>query len=88
MTEEKELKVLVDMAELLADCARVLAKQHGVDLAMSSSACGFAGTKLLWEMAGGDKEKAMQAAKIYSESGLRSMADIVSGQETEHGTAQ
>lgn len=76
------------LASIYETMAVEVAKQMGMDPASTVMALGFAATKIIFKTAGRDPDTALTAVEAFRNAALESMADMISGQETEHGSRQ
>lgn len=74
----REALALCDLATDLIKVAEHLAPGYGMDRVSMAMALGFAATQSLYRAAP-DDEAAMTATKILAETGIKSMADMISG---------
>jgi hypothetical protein len=81
---EKIDQALPKLSAILYEVAEQLQRDEGVDGLTMAGALGHAMTRKLHATVGPKPADCMLAAKIMADSGIKSMADIVSGQETTH----
>lgn len=78
---------LNSLAEEISHFALSRASELGAGRESAAMACGFAGTKILSTLTD-DATMRLQFAQIYSQAGLRAMADIVAGKNTPNQAMQ
>jgi hypothetical protein len=75
-------KQLEDCAAILFATASTIGKQEGLDPLDMAAALGFAMTRMIYFGLGRQPDQCLQAAKIMADTSMKSMADILSGQES------
>lgn len=82
MTAAEEIELMNNCAAAFEAVANHLVERTPADNLLAAMSLGLAATRMLHQLAKSPAE-AMEYANVFATSSLRSMADIVSGQETE-----